>query len=524
MVDVVIDKFEAAKNTLTGDNLNKAVCKASSHEIIAPKRKHVDYLVLSTNEPTVSMPDLATFILERVKVANWVVSFKALITAHFLMVQGNERFLQYLAPRTSNFLAENLSDKSTVEAMNMATFVRKYARYLNIKALTYQRAGFDYCRVKRGENGFFRTMTINKLMSYLPILQEQFDALLYFDPRAHEVCNSVIFAAFVRCFQDLIKLYALYNEGIIVMLEHFFDFKRTLAKEGIEVYKKYLIRCENAKNFFSVASEVGVEDQNVIDVSHSGSDLLQAMETHLNELEGKVSPQGSALSIGSKSPSSTEPPKKHVSFSPAKRIFSPQPQKATLDVAKPIATAASDEAIYAKPKKSHSELNELQDIFGAPNPASDPWNAQKRDPVPFSGNPFPPTGAFEPSSFASGPILSNFSEPTLFDTILEPEKLNQPLAPAEEKKQKLGVDVSTGLERTLVDLNLGTGKKLTSDHVWQEKEVRLTGGDAYAKLPTQMSTTQVNTQQPQQQQHQQGGWSGATQFGNPNGHNHNSIF
>ena len=114
---VVIDKFEAAKNTLTGDSLNKAVCKASSHELIAPKRKHVDYLVLCTNEPMVSIPDLATFILERVKVTNWVVSFKALVTAHFLMVQGNERFIQYLAPRTSNFQTDNLADRSSVETI-----------------------------------------------------------------------------------------------------------------------------------------------------------------------------------------------------------------------------------------------------------------------------------------------------------------------------------------------------------------------------------------------------------------------
>ena len=512
---VVIDKFEAAKNTLTGDSLNKAVCKASSHEVIAPKRKHVDYLILCTNEPTVSIPDLATFILERVKVVNWIVSFKALVTAHFLMVQGNERFIQYLAPRTANFQTDNLSDKTNIESMNMSTFVRKYSRYLNNKATTYQRAGFDYCRVKRGESGFLRTMTIAKLLSQMPILQDQFDSLLNFDPQAHEVSNAVIYAGFVRCFQDLVKLFALYNEGIIIMLEHYFDFKKAMAKEGLEIYKKYLIRCENARVFFAVASEVGIEDQDVIDTSSSGADLLQAMETFLNELEGKVSPQGTKTVSFSKSP-------ELVSALTTKRIFSPQPLKSTLPVNKVISYASSDEAIYAKPKKpepkEEASLLELKDLFGTPIPTRDPWTDIREpepNPVSFSVNPFPTVATFQSSPFQNVP--PTISEPTLFDTILQPEKVLNPInpQPVELTKQKLGSDVQTGLERTLDDLNLVSNKPSKRDHIWEEKEVRLTGGDSYSKLPTQASTTQMAATQPTEIN-----WANP----NPYGQTPNSIF
>ena len=508
---VVIDKFEAAKNTLTGDNLNKAVCKASSHEIIAPKRKHVDYLVLCTNEPTVSIPDLATFILERVKMANWVVSFKALVTAHFLMVQGNERFTQYLAPRTANFQTDNLSDKTNVETMNMSTFVRKYSRYLNTKATTYQRAGFDYCRVKRGENGFFRTMTVAKLLSHMPILQEQFDSLLNFDPQAHEVSNAVIYSGFVRCFQDLVKLFALYNEGIIIMLEHYFDFKKPMAKEGLEIYKKYLVRCENARVFFSVASEVGIEDQSVVDTTSSGTDLLQAMATYLNELEGKVSPPGTKTVSFSKSP--------ELTAIATKRVFSPQPPKATLPITNVLPYASSDEAIYAKPRKQEpkveSSLLELKDLFSSPATAKDPWT-DAREPetntVSFSGNPFPTVTTFESSPFSNVPTHPTISEPTLFDTIMEPERVLNPINPqtTDAAKQKLGSDVQMGLERTIGELNLVSNKSAKRDHVWVEKEIRFTGGDDYSKLPTQASTTQIAESQS---------WGA-----NPYGATQNSIF
>lgn len=36
------DRFLAAKHSLAGQGLAKAVCKATTEEIIAPKKKHLD--------------------------------------------------------------------------------------------------------------------------------------------------------------------------------------------------------------------------------------------------------------------------------------------------------------------------------------------------------------------------------------------------------------------------------------------------------------------------------------------------
>ena len=38
----VIDKATAFKNELSGSTTNKIVCKAASHEVAGPKKKHVD--------------------------------------------------------------------------------------------------------------------------------------------------------------------------------------------------------------------------------------------------------------------------------------------------------------------------------------------------------------------------------------------------------------------------------------------------------------------------------------------------
>ena len=38
----VIDKATAFKNEISGSTTNKIVCKAASHEVAGPKKKHVD--------------------------------------------------------------------------------------------------------------------------------------------------------------------------------------------------------------------------------------------------------------------------------------------------------------------------------------------------------------------------------------------------------------------------------------------------------------------------------------------------
>lgn len=47
-------------------------------------------LVQCTNEPNVSIPQLANLLIERSQNTNWIVVYKALITVHHMMCYGNE--------------------------------------------------------------------------------------------------------------------------------------------------------------------------------------------------------------------------------------------------------------------------------------------------------------------------------------------------------------------------------------------------------------------------------------------------
>ncbi|XP_061729526.1 phosphatidylinositol-binding clathrin assembly protein LAP isoform X7 [Cydia pomonella] len=289
------DRLLAARHSIAGQGLAKSVCKATTEEMIAPKKKHLDYLVHCTNEPNVSIPQLANLLVERTQNTNWVVVYKALITVHHLLAYGNERFTQYLASSNSTFQLSNFLDKSGVQGAagarigyDMSPFIRRYAKYMNEKALSYRTVAFDFCKVKRGkEEGSLRMMNAEKLLKTLPVLQAQLDALLEFDCNANDLTNGVINMCFMLLFRDLIRLFACYNDGIINLLEKYFDMNKKNCRDALDLYKKFLIRMDRVGEFLKVAENVGIDKGDIPDLTKAPSSLLDALEGHLNTLEGK---------------------------------------------------------------------------------------------------------------------------------------------------------------------------------------------------------------------------------------------
>ncbi|XP_051476632.1 phosphatidylinositol-binding clathrin assembly protein isoform X8 [Apus apus] len=281
------DRITAAQHSMTGSAVSKTVCKATTHEVMGPKKKHLDYLIQCTNEMNVNIPQLADSLFERTTNSSWVVVFKSLITTHHLMVYGNERFIQYLASRNTLFNLSNFLDKSGLQGYDMSTFIRRYSRYLNEKAVSYRQVAFDFTKVKRGADGVMRTMSTEKLLKTMPIIQNQMDALLDFNVNSNELTNGVINAAFMLLFKDAIRLFAAYNEGIINLLEKYFDMKKNQCKEGLDIYKKFLTRMTRISEFLKVAEQVGIDRGDIPDLSQAPSSLLDALEQHLASLEGK---------------------------------------------------------------------------------------------------------------------------------------------------------------------------------------------------------------------------------------------
>ncbi|XP_035508897.1 phosphatidylinositol-binding clathrin assembly protein-like [Morone saxatilis] len=189
------------------------------------------------------------------------------------------RLMQYLASRNTLFNLNNFLDKAALQGYNMSTFIRRYSRYLNEKAMSYRLAAVDFTKMKRGAEGVMRTMNTEKLIKTLPTIQNQLDALLDFQPNSNELTNGVINTAFMLLFKDSIRLFAAYNEGVINMLEKYFDMKKNQCKEALEIYKTFLNRMTKLSEFLKVAERVGIDQGDSPDLTQVSLHLISISQS-----------------------------------------------------------------------------------------------------------------------------------------------------------------------------------------------------------------------------------------------------
>nr|XP_033723416.1 clathrin coat assembly protein AP180 isoform X17 [Tursiops truncatus] len=407
------DRIAAAQYSVTGSAVARAVCKATTHEVMGPKKKHLDYLIQATNETNVNIPQMADTLFERATNSSWVVVFKALVTTHHLMVHGNERFIQYLASRNTLFNLSNFLDKSGSHGYDMSTFIRRYSRYLNEKAFSYRQMAFDFARVKKGADGVMRIMAPEKLLKSMPILQGQIDALLEFDVHPNELTNGVINAAFMLLFKDLIKLFACYNDGVINLLEKFFEMKKGQCKDALEIYKRFLTRMTRVSEFLKVAEQVGIDKGDIPDLTQAPSSLMETLEQHLNTLEGKKpgNKSGAPSPLSKSSPATTvtspnSTPAKTIDTSPSVDLFATasaavpvsasKPSSDLLDLQPDFSSAGAAAAATPAPAPPSGGATAWGDLLGEDSLAalsSVPSEAQISD--PFAPEPTPPATAAE---------------------------------------------------------------------------------------------------------------------------------
>ncbi|XP_057694328.1 phosphatidylinositol binding clathrin assembly protein b isoform X2 [Corythoichthys intestinalis] len=514
----ITDRITAAQHSVTGSAVSKTVCKATTHEIMGPKKKHLDYLIHCTNEMNVNIPQLADSLFERTTNTSWVVVFKSLITTHHLMVYGNERFVQYLASRNTLFNLSNFLDKSGLQGYDMSTFIRRYSRYLNEKAVSYRQVAFDFTKVKRGVDGVMRTMNTEKLLKTIPIIQNQMDALLDFNVNANELTNGVINAAFMLLFKDSIRLFAAYNEGIINLLEKYFDMKKTQCKEGLDIYKKFLTRMTRISEFLKVAEQVGIDRGDIPDLSQAPSSLLEALEQHLASLEGKkvkdstAASRASTLSNAVSSLASTgmsftkvderekqaalEEEQARLKALKEQRLkeLSKRPSFATTDTS-PVSTTggtintAPAIDLFSTPScsngavKMESDLFDLQSTFQPPMqsassglPVATAWAGYSAPQPPSQ----PPAGGlqvdFESVFGAKASGSNSLNADDITGGILKPTLAGSNLSSNQQPEKLVSDDLDSSLANLVGNLGIGNGTMKNDIHWSQPGEKRMTGG------------------------------------------------
>ncbi|XP_055794525.1 phosphatidylinositol-binding clathrin assembly protein isoform X16 [Salvelinus fontinalis] len=509
----ITDRIAAAQHSMTGSAISKAVCKASTHEVSGPKKKHLDYLIHCTNEMNVSVPQLADTLFERTANSSWVVVFKALITTHHLMMYGNERLIQYLASRNTLFNLNNFLDKGALQGSDMSTFIRRYSRYLNEKAMSYRLVAVDFTKMKRGIDGVMRTMSIEKLIKTLPIIQNQLDALLDFQANPNELTNGVINSAFMLLFKDSIRLFAAYNEGVINLLEKYFDMKKGQCKDALDIYKKFLYRMTKLSEFLKVAEQVGIDQGDIPDLSQAPSSLLEALEQHLASLEGRKTKEltadtrASTLSSAVSSLSNTgmsfsrmdEKERQQALEEEQARLQALKVQDQRLkEIGMSTPSASPSTQSMGSVSNNHHNTNQGMELFSAPstnsmpNLSSDLFDLQ---PAFLPAVQSTPSISTATSAWGGFDALGDLLKPTVpSHNQAPPMALHHPghPHPGHPGGKLLANDLDSSLANLVGNLQFGGAPAKKPDMQWsQPGEKKLTGGHNW-QSKTMTSTTTWN--------------------------------
>ncbi|TPP64694.1 Phosphatidylinositol-binding clathrin assembly protein LAP [Fasciola gigantica] len=222
----------AMKHTLSGSLVAKVICKVTTEEMCAPKRKHLEYLVQWTFEPRLSVPNFADYLVGRTQHSNLVVVIKALINIHHLMQKRRGKHSEHVTKQA-----------------------------------------------KQDTSGY----------------REAVERSVAFDATYNELVNSVLRVAHLHLYRDLIRLYAVYNEAMINLIGRDFTMSKLECRTSLATYKSFLRRMESMTAFVKIAEATDTsgiaypKDTESITLQPVPKSSLEALEQHLAYIGGNTS-------------------------------------------------------------------------------------------------------------------------------------------------------------------------------------------------------------------------------------------
>ncbi|EJD43849.1 ANTH-domain-containing protein [Auricularia subglabra TFB-10046 SS5] len=306
------------------DKVVKLACKPKA---APPKSKYIDPILAATYGDESTIHDLCRSLVPRLHESNPVIVFKALLVLHTMIRNGQtDNVLGYLARHDELHLrniATGHQDGYTTPK-NLAA----YGAYLDTRIKAFRELKHDPVRVQAetnrdmrmsaaldepssssrrpgsggGRDGpsltegamqrsktimgrKLRVMTVEKgLLRETKIVQKVIDSVLectfYFD----DLEDDLVLCALRLLVKDLLVLFQACNEGVINVLEHYFEMSKVDATSALQIYRHFCKQAERVLEYVAVAKKL----QNLLNVPvpnlrHAPVSLAGALEEYLND-------------------------------------------------------------------------------------------------------------------------------------------------------------------------------------------------------------------------------------------------
>ncbi|ESQ35312.1 hypothetical protein EUTSA_v10007171mg [Eutrema salsugineum] len=247
-------------------DIDVAIVKATNHVECPPKDRHLRKIFVATSatRPRADVAYCIHKLSRRLhKTRNWTVALKGLLVLHRLLREGDPTFREELSnfSQKGRFLQlSNFKDDSSTIAWDCSAWVRAYALFLEerlqcFRVLKYDTEAERLPKLSPGqEKGYSRTRGIDgeKLLEQLPALQQLLHRLIGCKPEGAANHNHIIQYALALVLKESFKVYCAINEGIINLVEKFFEMPRQDAIKALGIYKRAGVQAGNLSDFYEV--------------------------------------------------------------------------------------------------------------------------------------------------------------------------------------------------------------------------------------------------------------------------------
>ncbi|XP_066368514.1 putative clathrin assembly protein At2g01600 [Miscanthus floridulus] len=233
-------------------DLDVAIVKATNHVECPPKERHLRKVAAATSiaRPRADVAYCIHALARRLaKTRNWIVALKTLVVIHRLLREGDPTFREELLNFTQRgriLQLSNFKDDSSPIAWDCSAWVRTYGLFLEerlecFRVLKYDVEAERLSKQGQGpEKGHSRTRELDSqdLLEQLPALQQLLYRLVGCRPEGAANNNYLVQYALALVLKESFKIYCAINDGIINLVDKFFEMPRHEALKALEIYRR----------------------------------------------------------------------------------------------------------------------------------------------------------------------------------------------------------------------------------------------------------------------------------------------